>query len=167
VSRMFLLLMTPSADSLVEPWRAEHDWAARFGVTAHVTVRTPFLEPDEWPDVWTDQLTALLPVKLTLACLEDRPGALVILVQPDDQLQALTQAVGTIWTRLPPHKPNFEHPAYHMTVVRTQDSEIRRRASDAIAPHLPMEVTGTALWAAHGSPETGHVHTVVATAPRA
>jgi len=156
--------MTPDADPLVERWRAEHDWAARFGVTAHVTVRTPFLDANEWPDAWSDELTALLPVKLTLATLENRPGALVILVQPDDQLQALTRAVGTIWPGLPPHKPNFERPAYHVTVVRTRDTEIRRRAADAIAPHLPLEVTGTALWATHGSAE-GLIHSVVATAP--
>src|SRR5262245_20381042 len=128
---MYLLLMTPDADPLVAHWRAEHDWAARFGVTAHVTVRTPFLEADEWPDAWSHELTSLLPVKLRLAALENRPGALVILVQPDDQLQALTRAVGTIWPGLPPHRPNFERPAYHVTVVRTQDSEIRRRAADA------------------------------------
>lgn len=43
--------MTPEADPLVERWRAEHDWAAAHGVAAHVTVRMPFLDPDEWDSV--------------------------------------------------------------------------------------------------------------------
>ena len=36
---MWLLLMTPEAEPVVDPWRAEHDSAARYGIPAHVTVR--------------------------------------------------------------------------------------------------------------------------------
>jgi 2'-5' RNA ligase superfamily len=154
--------MTPEADSLVAPWRLEHDWASLYGVTAHVTVRSPFLDPDEWPNAELATLDSLLPVSLTLAQLEDRPGALVILVDPDEQLREVTTAIGNVWPELPPHKDEFERPRYHVTVARTQDPEVRRMASDAIAPHLPVEVNGTALWATAGSPEAGLVHRVIA-----
>jgi hypothetical protein len=158
----WLLLMTPEADSLVAPWRAEHDWASRYGISAHVTVRTPFLEPHMWPDIGQAKLESLLPVRLTLARLEDRPGALVILVEPDDQLRDITRAIGGAWPELPPHKANFERPRYHVTVARTRDPEVRGRASEAIAPYLPMQVTGTELWATSGSPDTGLIRTVLA-----
>jgi hypothetical protein len=159
---MPLLLMTPDADPLVERWRADHDWAAQFGVTAHVTVRMPFLEPAEWRDSPGIELVSLLPVELTLARLEERPGALVIVVDPDEALRELTTVVGNLWPELPPHKAGFARPAYHVTVVRTADPSVRRDAAEAISSELPMQVTGTAFWAASGSPEQGLVHRVIA-----
>jgi 2'-5' RNA ligase len=158
---MPLLLVIPAAEPLVGRWRAEHDWAARVGIPAHVTVRLPFLPPDRWRDESTRELAALVPLEVTLARLEDRPGALVVLVEPDGELRRLTEAVGGLWPELPPHKgdrPNF---AYHVTVVRTQDPGVRAAATQAIAPQLPVRVTGTELWAAHGSPEDGVEHAVL------
>jgi hypothetical protein len=157
-----LLLITPDAEPLVGRWRAEHDWAARHGIPAHVTVRLPFLTPDQWHDPSLGALAKLLPLDVTLARLEDRPGALVVLVEPDDELQRLTETVGELWPTLPPHKADYPRVAYHLTVVRTPDARLRARAWDAIAPHLPIQVTGTEFWAAHGSPEVGAEHAVVA-----
>lgn len=156
--------MTPEADPLIEGWRAEHDWAAAHGIAAHVTVRMPFLEPGEWDSIAGKELSALLPVALTLARIEDRPGALVVLVEPDEELRAITETVGRLWPSLPRHKSNYDRPAYHLTVVRNRDRAVRRRAMEAISPHLPMDVTGTALWVACGSPESGLVHRVITTA---
>jgi|SRR5262245_27417615 len=163
---MWLLLITPEADPLVAPWRAEHDYAARYGIPAHVTVRTPFLPPEQWRDPALSRLEAFLPFELTLERLEDRPGALVILAEPDDELRGLTEAVGSTWAALPPHKGNRPDLAYHLTVVRTPDDSIRSQARDAIAPHLPLGVTGTELWASAGSEEQGLEHAVVARAAR-
>jgi hypothetical protein len=145
----WLLLMTPEADPLVDQWRMKHDWSAQYGVSAHVTVRTPFLEPADWSELPDAALQALIPLKgVRLARLEDRPGGLVVLIEPDEQL--------------PPHQPAFARPRYHITVMRTQDPDARRRASEAIARHLPMEVTGTELWATSGSQEAGLVRSVFA-----
>jgi hypothetical protein len=98
--------MTPDAEPLVAPWRAEHDVAARFGIPAHVTVRTPFLSPEHWRDPALSLLVRFLPIDVTLARLENRPGALVILADPDDELRAITEAVTLSWPTLPPHKGN-------------------------------------------------------------
>jgi hypothetical protein len=89
---MWLLLMTPEAESLVDPWRAQHDPAARFGIPAHVTVYTPFLPPEDWQDPALSLLERFLPTEVTLARLENRPGGLVILAEPDDHLRAITAA---------------------------------------------------------------------------
>jgi len=159
----WLLLMTPEADPLVDQWRMEHDWSAQYGVSAHVTVRTPFLEPADWPELPDAALQALIPLKgVRLARLEDRPGGLVVLIEPDERLREMTEAIGKTWPELPRHKPAFTRPRYHITVMRTQDPDARRRASEAIAPHLPMEVTGTELWATSGSQEPGLVRSVFA-----
>jgi hypothetical protein len=161
-----LLLITPDAEPLLGQWRADHDWAARYGIPAHVTVRMPFLDPHDWGALAPPpSLTQLLPVEITLARLEDRPGALVVVVEPDDQLRALTEIVGEIWASLAPHKEDRADFAYHLTVARTDDPRVRSDAWKAIAPHLPMQIAGTELWAAHGSPEVGAEHTVIASSP--
>ena len=162
--RVPLLLVTPDAEPLLGPWRADHDWAAQDGIPAHVTVRTPFLDPDGWADPSLRALARFLPLQVTLARLEDRPGALVVVVEPDDQLRALTQAVGALCPTLPPHKSDWSQFAYHLTVVRTPDPRVRAHATEALAPHLPTRVCGTELWAAHGSPDRGAEHRVIAAA---
>jgi 2'-5' RNA ligase superfamily len=165
---MWLLLITPDAEPLVGRWRAEHDAAARFGIPAHVTVRTPFLPPEQWRDPALSLLESFLPIDVRLSRLEDRPGALVILVEPDDALREITQAVSLQWPTLPPHRDNRSDLAYHMTVVRTANDSTRAQAWEAIAPKLPLKVTGTQMWASVGSFEEGLRHAVLArTPPRA
>jgi 2'-5' RNA ligase superfamily len=159
--------MTPEAESLVDPWRAEHDPAARFGIPAHVTVYTPFLPPEDWQDPALSLLERFLPTEVTLARLESRPGGLVILAEPHDNLGAITDAVRLTWPALPPHKGNRPDLAYHMTVVRTANDRVRSDAHEAIAPHLPLRVIGTELWASAGSLEDGLHHTVVVPMQRA
>jgi hypothetical protein len=159
---MWLLLITRDAESLVGRWRAGHDVAARFGIPAHVTIRTPFLPPECWRDPALSLLERFLPIDVTLSHLENRPGGLVLIVEPDDELREITEAVGLSWPTLPPHKGNRPDLAYHMTVVRTANDSIRSQASKAIAPHLPVRVTGTEMWASEGSLEDGLRHAVVA-----
>jgi hypothetical protein len=145
----YLLLMTPAADSLVARWRADHDWTARRGLSAHVTVRTPFLERPQWSDPGlTRVLAPFVPTPVTLARLENRPGGLVILAEPDDALWRITDATTAAWPDLPPHKGGRPDAAFHVTVVRTPDPDLWRAASDSIAPHLPLTVDGTAFWVA-------------------
>jgi 2'-5' RNA ligase len=159
---VWLLLIAPDAELLVGTWRADHDSAARYGIPAHVTVRSPFLPPEHWADPMLSLLERFLPVPLTLARLEDRPGALVIIAEPDDHLRELTDAATRAWPTLPPHKENHRPFAYHMTVVRTADTRIRSNAAKAIAPQLPLRVTGTEMWAACELAENGLRHAVVA-----
>jgi hypothetical protein len=108
---------------------------------------------------------SFLPIDVTLAHLENRPGALVIVLEPDEQLRKITDAVTSSWPALPPHKGNRPDLAYHMTVVRTPSARIRSVAWTNIAPHLPLRVTGTEMWASEGSPEDGLRHAVVAQMP--
>src|ERR1051325_816580 len=161
---MWLLLVTPDAEPLVGQWRSEHDSAARFGVPAHVTVRTPFLPPEHWRDPEVSLLERFLPIEVTLARLENRPGALVIIVEPDGELREITAAATSAWPTLAPHKGNRPDLAYHMTVVRTADERIRRQASEDIAPRLPRTVTGTEMWALTETPK-GLEYAVVARTP--
>lgn len=103
-----------------------------------MTIRQPFVPPFRWRDLSiAPLLERFLPVDVTLSRLEDRPGGLVILAEPDDQLRAMTEAVSVQWPELAPHKGNRPDFAYHVTVVRTEDRAVRAAALDAIAPQRP------------------------------
>ena len=153
------MLMTPAADELVGAWRAEHDWPARHGIRAHVTVRTPFLPPGRWDDpVIAHVLTPFLPVEVTLARVEDRPGGLVVLAEPDDALREITAATTAAWPELPPHKAQWQTFAYHVTVVRPPHTAVRARARAELERELPLRVLGTAFRASAATADGGLVH---------
>ncbi len=86
----------------------------------------------------------------------------MIVVEPDHELREITDAIGSAWPTLPPHKGNRPDFAYHLTVVRTEDEDIRSNAADEISPHLPLRVSGTEIWAIEGVPGENLKHAVVA-----
>jgi len=119
------------------PWRAEHDWTARHGLPTHVSVRVPVpLDAGLTPEP-VIRAAAPLPVRVTLARLEDRPGALVAVAEPDEELRRLTGRLEALGP-LPPHRDGRPDLAYHATIVRTPDAAVREAAANAIAPLLPL-----------------------------
>jgi hypothetical protein len=155
---MWLMLVVPGAEELVGRYRLEHDHYARAGVPAHVTVREPFLPPAEWDDARVrGVLEPLLPVELTLARTEDRPGGLVLLVEPDDALREVTAAVSAAWPELPPHKGARPDLAYHLTVIRTAGPAVRGAAKAELDRRLPRTLTGSEFWAGADT-EGGYIH---------
>jgi hypothetical protein len=145
--------MTPEADPLVGGWRRDHDFSARLGIGAHVTVWNPFLAPDEWDgEEIRGLLRQFLPLEITLDRLEDREGALVILAEPYLGLRKITDAVTARWPALPPDNRDVLGPAYHMTIVRTPDPAIRAEAAAALGPRLPFSVSVRGVMAADLDP---------------
>jgi hypothetical protein len=119
------------------PWRDEHDWTARNGLPTHVSVRVPVpLDADLDPQR-VARAAQPLPVTVRLARIEDRPGALVAVAEPDAELRRLTHRLDRLGD-LPPHRDGRPDLAYHATIVRTPDPAVRRAAADAIRPQLPL-----------------------------
>jgi 2'-5' RNA ligase len=137
-------LLVPGAERVVGHWRQEHDWVATCGLGAHVTVRSPFANRLERATV-EPVVRAHLPLTLTLARIENRPGALVVVVEPDDELRRLTATFDTIVPTLPRHRGGRADLAYHVTVVRTADADIRAAAAAEIERALPLAVEARAL----------------------
>jgi 2'-5' RNA ligase len=163
---MSLLLITPDAERLVARWRAEHDWAAGFGIPAHITVRSPFRPQLHSLEPGLTALERFLPFDVELARLENRPGALVVLVEPDTELRELTEAVSSVWPDLSPHKADWPDFAYHLTVVRTKDERVREQTWREIAPQLPIRVAGTELWAVEAAAKRREIAVVARSASR-
>jgi hypothetical protein len=137
-------VLVPGAERVVGHWRRDHDWVTRCGLGAHVTVRSPFANRLE-PATVEPVVRAHLPLTLTLARVQDRPGALVVLVEPDDALQQLTAAFDAVAPDLPPHRGGRADLAYHVTVVRTADPAVRAAAAKDLERALPLDVEACAL----------------------
>ena len=141
-----LCLTVPAADAIVGAWRVNHDPISARALPAHVTVRAPFPAGLQvTPEAVAPLVNHHLPLPLTLSRLENRPGALVVLVEPDDALRALTEAFDAVVDGLPPHREGRPDLAYHVTVVRTADEHVRAAATGEIAPSLPLDVRASDL----------------------
>jgi hypothetical protein len=86
-----------------------------------------------------------LPVDVVLSRVENRKGALVVLIEPDSLLRVLTEAIGLACPSLPPHHEGRPF-VYHVTAVRTADADTRKHAADQISRSLPLPVQGRELW---------------------
>jgi hypothetical protein len=118
-------------------WREEHDWTAQNGLPTHVSVRVPLPGDVDLEPARALRAAEPLPVTVTLARVEDRPGALVAVAEPDAELRRLTERLDALGD-LPPHREGRPDLAYHATIVRTADADVRRAAADAIEPLLPL-----------------------------
>jgi 2'-5' RNA ligase len=130
----------PAAESAVAEIRLEHDWPAREGVPAHVTLLGPFLAPAEITKEVIDCLRELfaeqIPVSFSLVELR-RVGEIAYLApEPDDGLRALTAALEAAFPRAPRYGEEFGGPLYHLTVARECDdmlfADLKARLSGAL-----------------------------------
>ncbi len=141
-----LCVPLPRADAFLSRWRDNHDYTAACGLSAHVTVYMPFpgeaaLSPESVASVHD----AHFPLSVRLSHLEDRPGALVVVVEPDHELRSLTASLQALDAGLPQHREGRDF-RYHATLVRTPDPEVRRAASLAVSEHLPHVEECESLW---------------------
>ena len=95
----------PGAEDAVGAWRAEYDrWAAR-GITAHVTIQTPFLAPGRIDAHVLERLGALLesvraePFELRSA--RYLPGIVYLAPASAAPFARLTRLIADVWPELP------------------------------------------------------------------
>ena len=148
-----VLLCVPEAEPIVHAWRSTGDPSAARGVPAHVTLLTPFLPADrldagvlgelEWFFAGVDAF----PLRFSaVGCFEDSG---VVFLEPDGkELDELASALALRWPETPPYGGRHEHPHAHLTVVHTEDQDLRTRAGAAVEQRLPLTAVAAhaALW---------------------
>lgn len=148
-----VLLCVPEAEPVVHAWRSTGDPSAARGVPAHVTLLTPFLPADQldagvlaelaWFFAGVDAFSVRFSA---VGCFEDSG---VLYLEPDgSSLDQLADALARRWPEAPPYQGRHAHPHAHLTVVHTDDGELRTRAGAAVERRLPLEVVveHAALW---------------------
>jgi hypothetical protein len=132
----------------VGAWRVQHDWAARLGVPAHVTVMGPFLKPARVEaDVcrrlaWIFERTQE-PLAFSLSRLERRGDVAFLLATPDRPFERLSTAIHEEWPQLRPYGHAFDRVRFHLTVARGCDDSLFASLSRAINRQLPLSGTAS------------------------
>ena len=148
-----VLLCVPEAEPVVHAWRSTGDPSAARGVPAHVTLLSPFLPADRIDDgvlaelEWFFAGVDAFEVRFaSIGCFHD---AGVLFLEPEgNALDQLADALARRWPETPPYGGKHRHPHAHLTVVHTDDDELRTRAGVAVERRLPLRASleHAALW---------------------
>ncbi len=145
-----ILLRVPEAEPLVGRWRQRGDSSAALGVPAHVTLLYPFVpEPDEgvieelrWMFRGVDAF------ELTFSAIGQFPQVVYLAPEQGEQCQQLTAALARRWPDCPPYGGEFDEVVPHLTVVDSEDEQLRARACAEVPRGLPVRSTArqASLW---------------------
>jgi 2'-5' RNA ligase len=160
-----LIVPVPEAEPAVAAHRAALDRAAGWGVPAHVTVLYPFLPPDrvdaEVLRAVGEAVATVPRFAATLASVGWFGDHVVYLApRPDEPFRALTAAVWRRFPQTPPYGGAFDDVVPHLTVGHDAAPEALVSAADAVAAHLPIHASITAVRLIRGSAEPHSWRTV-------
>jgi 2'-5' RNA ligase len=116
--RTALIVAIPEADPTVGALRLEHDWSARLGVPAHVTILFPFADP---ADVDEQAVADVIATFRSFDVVLDRvdrfeDGPVWLHPEPSAPFAALTEAVRRRFPDYPPYEGAHDVLVPHLTV---------------------------------------------------
>ncbi|GAA2204846.1 hypothetical protein GCM10009850_005730 [Nonomuraea monospora] len=110
-----LVLDVPEAEPLVRPWRARE-----VGVSAHVTVLTPFLHASLIDDGVRGELRALFgrhpAIDVSFREIRRFPGVVYLAPEPVRAFVRLIEAVAGRWPQTPPYGGLYDDVVPHLTL---------------------------------------------------
>ena len=146
-----LVVLVPTAETLVKPFRDRYDPSAAAGMPAHVTLLYPFKRRDESSDGLLNELRHHLarfaPFTFSLRDTRRFPGALYLAPEPAEPFRELTLAIWRWYPDTPPYSGKWPDVVPHLSVANVADErELDRVADDfaqASAAVLPINATAT------------------------
>jgi 2'-5' RNA ligase len=136
-----LIVAVPEAEPLVASWRAKHDWSARRGVPAHVTVLYPFLPTERVDDRLLAELGELFAshpaFSFQLGSVSRFPDVAWLAPEPSEPFEALTRIVAERYPDYPPYEGLHDEVIPHLTVAEG-DAELQDQVEAALTEHLPI-----------------------------
>ena len=143
-----LVVTVPEAEPLVSDWRAEHDWSARRGVPAHITILYPFVPTEKVDETLLDQLRELfaaeVPISFELARVARFPEVAWLAPEPSQPFSALVELVAARFPDYPPYEGAHDEVIPHLTVAEG-GPDLQDRVEAAIADHLPISAHASAV----------------------
>ena len=136
-----LVLPIPEADDAVQHWRRNHDWSARAGVPAHITLLGPFLPPETIGPQTAMRLRSLFaswqPVRFSLATVERLSGVVYLAPEPAAPFRQLTEMLEREWPEAPHFGAAFGRPLHHLTVARNES--VYDEVKEELGGRLPID----------------------------
>jgi len=141
-----LLIPVPEAEPLVSEWRAQHDWSARRGVPAHITLLYPFAPTEKVDDELLRALRDLFApqpqITFELTRLARFPEVAWLAPEPSEPFAGLTHLIVARFPEYPPYEGVHDEVIPHLTVAEG-GIEIQDRVEAALAGHLPISAHAT------------------------
>jgi 2'-5' RNA ligase len=132
----------PAANGAVQEIRLDHDWPARDGVPAHVTLLGPFLPPAQITDDVLERLSGVVaaasPASFSLTELRRVEDIAYLAVEPDDHVRAITAALEAAFPAASRYGEEFGGPLYHLTVARDCDDDLFAEVRERLGAALPI-----------------------------
>jgi 2'-5' RNA ligase len=146
VGASVLLVPVPEVEFVYERWSGERDRVGVPGLSLHVTVLYPFLEPsriDHRVERELEQLASSQSAfEYTLSGLGRFPGVLYISVSPADRFVGLTRAIHAKWPSHPPYGGAYEETVPHVTLALGDEPA---ELVAAVEPALPVKAVAREL----------------------
>ena len=143
-----LIVEVPEAEPLVSHWRAEHDWSAQRGVSAHITVLYPFVPTEKFDDRLHAELRALFATypafSFSLPRVARFPEVAWLAPEPVEPFRELIELVVEHYPDYPPYEGMHEEVIPHLTVAEG-GVDLQDEVDAAITPSLPIEAEATAI----------------------
>ncbi len=149
-----LSILVPEVESLVAPFRLQHDPSAAAGVPAHITINYPFL-PGVDPEPELDQeLMALFgetpSFPFTLHRIDRFPEVLFLAPEPERPFKELIAQVAADFPDSPPYGGVFADIVPHLTVAQSNDEQllnaIEQEFSQLAEEFLPITTRAEQVW---------------------
>ena len=143
-----LIVEVPEAEPLVRDWRAKHDWSARRGVPAHVTVLYPFVPTEKFDERLHAELRELFATHpsfpFSLPRVARFPEVAWLAPEPVEPFKSLVDAVASQYPDYPPYEGIHEEVIPHLTVAEG-GTDLQDEVDAAISPSLPIAAEATAI----------------------
>ncbi len=116
--RTALIVEVPEAEQHVAELRLQHDWSAKHGVPAHVTILFPFCPPETVDERALAKLFARFSAfDFALDRVERwEEGVVWLHVEPSWRFVDLTAAVAERWPDYPPYEGEYDEVIPHLTL---------------------------------------------------
>lgn len=153
-----IIVPVPAAEPVLVKHRRDVDPAAAQAVPAHVTVRYPFVQPDQVDDRVVAALTAAFSNTCAFECSFARTtwfGDDVLWLDPEpaEPFGSLTDAVWRAFREHPPYGGAHEVVVPHLTIggIRASGAHAVRAAERAVRPWLPVTARIDRAWLVAGT----------------
>jgi 2'-5' RNA ligase len=139
-----IVIPVPDAESLVAPYRLEHDPVAAAGVPAHITLIVPWLPPDLIVPSDLTELGEILgaTVAFDFSLRQAKWFGRAVLWLAPDPVEPFVKLTATLAERFgtPPYEDEFDEVVPHLTVAHVTDGtgESVQAISIALAKELPV-----------------------------
>ena len=136
-----MLVQVPEAEPVVGDWRRRYTLDAPAGISAHVTIMFPFVEPERLGETegrLAELVAGTAAFDLTFSRTARWPELLYLEPEPAEPFIALTRAIERQWPDQPPYGGAHETIVPHLTVAESDDPALLDRIAADVERQLPV-----------------------------